>query len=502
MANMLLREQAGEILMKIGQRSICAAVLLLMLADLPASAGATEWFVASGQSGTGTSQSPFGRITDAVKMAQPGDTVTLRSGTYSEVIQTVRSGLPGAPITIRAEGARGTVIVTSAGRVLTVNHAHILVQGLVLDGQYGADDLARVYGPAAFLELRDLEMRRTSRDIIDMSDPHNVMITGCLLHHALNPVEGRSDAHGIAAGAVQNLTIRDTEIHTFSGDGVQVDPGRSAPGWSGVTIERSRIWLAPLPAPENGFPAGKPPGENAVDTKASPSFKRSVITVRDTTAWGFRGAVTDNIAAFNLKEHIDATLDRVTVHDSDIAFRLRGAVTGGAWVAVKNAVVYNTSTAFRYEDNIQNLRIWNTTVGGNVVRAFLAASSGRQGLDVRNLLVLGAVSAEAAGPSNRSVTAHAFLNASAHDYRLAAGAAAIDTGVALPEVSTDRGGTARPQGAAYDVGAYEWIRPAKQRSRLQLPVVSGPVSSHPPSRRVLCAPRQPRAYSARGGVHG
>jgi hypothetical protein len=125
-------------------------------------------------------------------------------------------------------------------------------------------------------------------------------------------------------------------------------------------------------------------------------------------------------------------------------------------VAVKNAVVYNVTTAFRYEDNIQNLRIWNGTVGTGVTRAFQAASSSSAGLDVRNLLVLGTRPAEAAHASNLAVGGTAFVNAAGHNYELAAGAAAIDAGVDLAAVSADRSGVARPQGSAYDVGAYEW----------------------------------------------
>ena len=149
-----------------------------------------------------------------------------------------------------------------------------------------------------------------------------------------------------------------------------MDPGRAAPGWDRVTIEGSKIWLAPLPAAENGFAAGAVPGENAVDTKAAASNVRSRITIRDTIASGFRAGLIGNMAAFNFKEHVDATVDGVTVFDSEIAFRLRGP-DDGARVLVKNAVVHDVTTAFRYEDDIQNLRIWNSTVGRNVSRTFL-----------------------------------------------------------------------------------------------------------------------------------
>jgi hypothetical protein len=440
--------------------SVCVFAITIFVGSTT-TARATEWFVARGATGTGLSTSPFGQIQDALRAAQPGDVVTVRSGTYAERLSTIRNGSSTSRITVRAAGTRGTVVVTAPGRVLTVNHSYVTVEGLVLDAQYGLDDAVRISTAGHFFQLRNSEVRRSTGDLIDLGAPQGVLIDNSLIHHALNAANGRTDAHGIVAGAVKNLTIRNTEIHTFSGDGVQVDPGRSAPGWSGVTIEGSRIWLAPLPAAENGFAAGAVPGENALDTKASAGLPRSTIVIRNTTAYGFQAGLITNMAAFNLKENIDATVDGVTVHHSEIAFRLRGATTGGAWVAVKNAVVHDVTTAVRYEDGIENLRIWNSTLGRGVSRAFQSAGAASRPPDVRNLLVLGRLTAEASHPSNRSVGSDAFVNAAANDYRLAAGSVAIDAGVAIAGVATDRLGTRRPQGYAYDVGAYEWSAVAR-----------------------------------------
>ena len=434
------------------------ATVLVCLAAHPVYA--TEWFVASGSTGNGTSAAPFGRIQDGVNAAQAGDVVTVIAGTYTESIRTVRSGSPNAPIRLRAQGSRGSVLITMPATVLRVDHAYVIVEGLVLDGQYAASDTIDVNSTAHFLTLRDLEVRRSTKDLIDIGHPQGVLIEGCLIHHALNAAGGRTDAHGIVASAVQNLTIRDTDIHTFSGDGFQVDPARVAPGWNNVTIERTRIWLEPLPTPQNGFPAGAVPGENAIDTKAASNLPRARLTIRDVTAWGFRGGFIANMAAFNLKENVAVDVDRVTVYDSEIGFRLRGpgsAAVGGAWVSIKNAVVYDADYGFRYEDNIANLKVWNSTVGRGVTRPFRAASSGSAGVEVRNLLVLGALPPEAAHISNWSVGAEAFVNAPADNYALAPGAAAIDAGIALGDVAADRVGTVRPQGRTYDVGAYEAI---------------------------------------------
>jgi hypothetical protein len=436
-------------------RHVAGALALLLWGATPVTAA--EYFVAAGARGDGTASAPFGRIQDALLASQPGDVVTVTAGTYRERLQTVRHGQANGRITLRSAGERGSVLVTAPGRVLTVDHGYFTVDGLVLDGEYGAADTVRVSGAAHYFTLRNSEVRRSARDLIDMAGPTGVLIEHSLIHHALNAAGGRTDAHGIAAGPVQQLTIRNTDIHTFSGDGVQVDPGRSAPGWNEVTLDAVRIWLEPLAADENGFPAGTVTGENAVDTKAAANLPRARLRLRNVTAWGFQDGLITNMAAFNLKEHIDATLDGVTVFDSQIAFRLRGGGrTGpGAWVTVTNAVVHSVRTAYRYEDDIQRLQIWNNTIGKEVTRTFQAAESSADGLSVRNLLMLGSRPPEAEDRSNLVGADHWFVNAAEHDYRLAGGAPAIDAGITVPEVTVDRDGIARPAGRGYDVGAFE-----------------------------------------------
>jgi hypothetical protein len=52
-----------------------------------------------------------------------------------------------------------------------------------------------------------------------------------------------------------------------------------------------------------------------------------------------------------------------------------------------------------------------------------------------------------------------FVDIPARDFHLQAGSPAIDQGVPVDVVTTDFDGTARPQGAALDLGAMEFINP-------------------------------------------
>jgi hypothetical protein len=62
----------------------------------------SSWYVsaASGSpSNPGTLVQPFGTIQQAANVAQPGDVVFIRGGTYRETVLPAHSGTPGHPIT-------------------------------------------------------------------------------------------------------------------------------------------------------------------------------------------------------------------------------------------------------------------------------------------------------------------------------------------------------------------------------------------------------------------
>jgi hypothetical protein len=266
-------------------------------------------FVAPAGSGNGSETNPFGSVQQAIDNAVAGDTITVLAGTYFEVLHSARNGAPGLRITLRAQTGAEVVIQLPVGalanaRVLDVQHAYMTVEGIIFDGRYAGpqSDVIRVRSSGDFFTLRHSEVRNSGNNCLNLDTDagapiDGVIIENSLIHHCLNSTnerpDGHSDAHGISAGAVRGLIIRDTEIHTFSGDAVQFDADRDLPGWTDVLIERCRFWLQPLPEAVNNFAAGVVPGENAIDTKINPAV-RAKLTLRDLTVYGFANSALNN----------------------------------------------------------------------------------------------------------------------------------------------------------------------------------------------------------------
>ncbi|CAM9351675.1 unnamed protein product, partial [Discosporangium mesarthrocarpum] len=115
--------------------SWAAVVVFLALVTAPATEGATIKVSPSG--------SPS--LSDAVKSANPGDTIHLADGVYKTGIMSVVDGEEGAPITIT--GSRDAVVsgVNPDDRTVTIKHSYIHLRGFTIDGKMGSGDSLNSY---------------------------------------------------------------------------------------------------------------------------------------------------------------------------------------------------------------------------------------------------------------------------------------------------------------------------------------------------------------------
>jgi hypothetical protein len=155
----------------------------------------------------------------------------------------------------------------------------------------------------------------------------------------------------------------------------------------------------------------------------------------------------------------------------------------GTNVIIRNNVFYNITRGWaiqRYGSSVDQLYIVNNTFAfpnpnrdGQIILAAtttnlyiqnnifyqpgqnIGISGTSSGAHIDHNLSTGTVGGGGIG-SNIENTDPQFVNPSAFDFRLRAGSPAIDAGVTLSYVTSDFLGVSRPQGAAYDIGAFEF----------------------------------------------
>jgi parallel beta-helix repeat protein len=166
--------------------------------------------------------------------------------------------------------------------------------------------------------------------------------------------------------------------------------------------------------------------------------------------------------------------DSASIHDNIIRNNIShdNATAGGRGAGIlvhsgNNNAIYN-NISYNNADGIQiggsNNKVYNNTVYKNRGRGIVYYNS--TGTDIRNNIVYanGDTVVDDGGNSgatvkNNLVSNPLFVNPGLGDFHLQAGSPAIDGGLALSAVATDYAGTPRPQGAGYDIGAYEYGSP-------------------------------------------
>ncbi len=247
-------------------------------------------------------------------------------------------------------------------------------ENLLIDGEWMGSTLVKI--TADNVTLRRCEIRNGRHNAVTVYGKH-VVIEDCKIHHVLAGTYGNQhDAHGIT-GRPTNLTIRNCDIGMTSGDSIQFDPGRGP--WDEVLIENCNLWTAPLTADAAGFKHGERPGENAVDTKQATANPRSRLTIRNCFLFGWNqpGQIS-NMAALNLKNHVQVRVENCLFQNNEICFRVRGGEGdyGGALVMIRNCAAYDSEVAVRAESEIRDLSIRQLGIGANVRQKLVSAGGG------------------------------------------------------------------------------------------------------------------------------
>jgi hypothetical protein len=375
--------------------SIMLTVLLTGGVLSPRAATAATYYVATtgNDANGGTQAQPFRTIAKGLTVLRAGDTLYLRGGTYQEGIDTLQNAIPSG-----TSWSNPVTIGAYPGETVTLN-APVNING---------------YGSTVYQYI-----------IVDglILDGRGVNQVGVFI--------GGSNAH--------HIRVQNSEVKNHSKMGVQ------AYDTTDLEYIRLKVHDNGTDRLKHGFYIAI---KNALIDECD-IYNNSGLGIRI-----YNSSCTTNDCADN------TTIRNSSIHDN----RGDGGVTlnHGRNILFSNNLVYNNLNGVGVAyGNPTNTQIYNNTIynhpqGDGISLTSVAAST----VIKNNILYQNsrAIQDQGVGTvvSKNLTTDPKFMNAAANDFRLQATSPAIDAGIALSAVLTDLKGISRPQGAGYDIGAYEY----------------------------------------------
>jgi hypothetical protein len=392
---------------------------------------------------------PGDNLSTKLGALQPGDTLLLRGGTYTEGIELPLSGNAGKLLTIRAYPGEKPIISTGS-TVLNLNKDYWLIEGLVFDHQKNASDAVPVSGSHNI--IRRCEFRNGLRDCFDgKSRSRNNLIEDCVIRDFV--WKPGSDAHGIVLNpGARDWVIRNNTIYNCGGDGVQLyadDSTRVADYSKNITIS-GNIFYTTLGSAS----------ENALDFKGVDSclVEANEMYGFANKAWVVQKGCRNITGRFNI------------IHDSQRGMEFRGE--GGKMqenIRLFKNILYNIQDYYAVKfDGVANVEMANNTIANINATCLRVEGHGVRGGYFRNNLIYQAEAPSLSGifdcqfdhngwfqtpakglsgSGDRSGDDPRFNGTVKFDFTLQANSPAIDAGV-------DVGFSFK--GAAPDLGAQEF----------------------------------------------
>ena len=426
---------------KSGYNPSSVASASFTLAAIAQSTTGNAYYVATNgsDSDSGTIKQPFRTIRQGIASLAAGDTLYIRSGTYNERIDgsTIPSGTGESNRTkIVAADGPGTVIIfpmavnnngllgwPNSGSFQYITFDGIIFDGTNVVGVIGSDSMTQVIyipGEASHLRFTNVEVRnggmanlnaQNTTTVGFTSSGSNVEFLNCHVHHnGLGPSSGpgsqgaRGYAWYIPGGS--DILIDNCDVHDSGGYAVHSYSG--TPHWPmRVTVRNSRFW-------GNG-----------------------VVTAQFQLTAAIRAI---NSTVYNNLVYNNGSIGIESVAGDTTSIIYNNTVYGnGSWgILVSNAIVKNNIT---YNNSLN--RDGSADIGGFNLTGSVTSNN----LCGQTYSTPGAC-AVVGNPK--------FVDTATGDFHLQGGSPAIDAAVTLIEAATDIAGTPRPQGAAYDIGAFEY----------------------------------------------
>lgn len=389
-----------------------------------ASTTGTIYYVAPPGSGgsdsnPGTLAQPFATFAHGASVLHTGDTLMARTGTYAE---NLANSIPGG------SSADKLVVVTAYPGISPYEVATIQPTSTSSDAVVYLADASR-----SFIMIQGLVI-----DAVNATGKDAVKIT-----------------YSSASGASSNIVIKDCEIKNATGQqGILISTNPPSQNADNNQILRNKIHDNGNSNLHHGMYITS--SNNVIDGNESYNNAGYGIQIY------FSVAHNSNYCQNNIVRNN-------RVHDNNTA----GSGSGGIVIAtgdnnlVYNNVVWNNTSGgvggIQAFQNVNGTKIYNNTCWNNADYNIHIQTGCTNTVAQNNILyqgVTGAIINNGTGSTVDHNTTNAqdpkFANLAGNDFHLLSGSPAIDAGVALAQVTVDADGIQRPQGAAYDIGAYEF----------------------------------------------
>jgi len=492
------------------RRAVRALVLVLvcrLAAEGRLALAATYCVAPSGSdSNPGTEAQPWKTLPKASASVRPGDTVRIRAGEYfvGPTWRVSRAGTAESPITYRAFGD-GEVRITGSSLLAPGKWTHLkgAIYSVPIDqpvlavfrGAYalhGPGDRAKIFSvddmiPNSFYvsaktlyvwledgsDPKDSAMRAAPGHVVSLYDCHYTVFDGLTVAYGFNGIKDQGKA-------THHVVIRNCVIRSIASQGIQpvakdciiernlfqkIGSNKFEHGIYGSqpgTIIRGNVFEEIGGAGIHQFHQGDPPAGGGCEFSGNVFRKPRKMTMRpgssgrnpyyvDIIAWGQGSNRIYNNVFYGEGKRGGISLNSTGNHVYHNTFL--GSANGIEFHAGKtgNQVINNI-----FQDAARSFLVWPTKALPQTLDCNLYYNASGSPRWERSGVAYRTFSAyqQAAGEAHSRQTDPGLVGAA--DARLRAGSPAIDAGVTLSEVSADFDGVARPQGAACDIGAYEY----------------------------------------------
>jgi hypothetical protein len=396
-------------------------------------------------SNPGTESQPWRSIQKAANTLVAGDTVYIRGGTYNEQLVPQNSGTSSGYITYASYPGEtaildGTGISLGGGLVYIEGKSYIRVTGLrIVDSAR-----AGIYVHTSDnIVIEHNYTYSTAKSGVGIWSSSNVIVDGNDIELMCNPIELCSEENISIAQGSHEVEVRNNHVH----DGPDIPSG--FPGGEGINVKDGsynvRIYnnvVHDLQKLAFGVDAWQHYTHD-VEYFGNVAYncKYGIVISSE------RGGQVENVNVYNNISYNNTRAGLAIPHWSGTTDGLKKNVQ------FINNTSYNNGYGFLNQSSLsENVVVRNNIFSQNGTNISIVSGAVAQTTVDHNLFH----GAGGSGGDDPVIGDPLFVNASGADFHLQIDSPAIDAGSSLNAPNTDFDGIPRPQGAGYDIGAYEY----------------------------------------------